>query len=78
MHGHDGRQRNNTRNVPMSWMSVDIGENRWLAVSYYCLRQGVSSGFRMRNWGLQGCNDGLSWQMLCKHERDFVAGGGGE
>ena len=62
----------------MSWMSVDIGENRWLAVSYYCLRQGVSSGFRMRNWELQGCNDGLSWQMLCKHERDFVAGGGGE
>jgi hypothetical protein len=60
-----------TENVKKSWVSVDLGEGRGLKVRHYCLRHGVddASG-RLRNWKLQGSNDGSRWCTLKTHAKD--------
>ena len=39
-------------------------------VDYYCLRHGGSGSCALRNWELQGSNDGGVWTTLRKHTRD--------
>jgi hypothetical protein len=60
-HVHDGNP-NLTKNVPNSWMSVDLGAARRLDVDHYCLRHGrADPGHTLRNWRLEGSNDNTAW-----------------
>jgi hypothetical protein len=63
--------RNFTKDEPMQWMSIDLGEERLLVPDHYCLRHGRgTSMFRLRNWRLEGSNDGTSWVSLKEHVND--------
>eukprot|EP01047_Picozoa_sp_COSAG01_P022080 COSAG01_NODE_1301_length_10829_cov_20.185182_4_plen_526_part_00 len=60
-----------TQNVPNSWMAVDLGAGRRLTVNHYALRHGLDSGNHcLRNWELQGSEDGASWTVLRRHDND--------
>jgi hypothetical protein len=69
---------NYTGNTPHSWMSVDLGPGRRLAVDHYCLRHGNGlDDFMLRNWRLEGSNDKTAWDVLKAHTDDralFAAG----
>jgi hypothetical protein len=70
-HVLDGRSQNITDNVPNSWMSVDLGAARRLAVDHYCLRHGLdNSNAVLRNWRLEGSNDSTAWVVLKTHTND--------
>eukprot|EP01043_Picozoa_sp_COSAG02_P068733 COSAG02_NODE_11519_length_1707_cov_3.074627_1_plen_306_part_00 len=62
-----------THNEPNSWMRVDLGATRSLAVSHYALRHDGrdNSDHALRNWELQGANaaDG-PWTTLRRHDND--------
>ena len=68
-HEPDGR-RNLTRDIPNSWMSVDLGEGRRLAPNHYCLRHSNNTSSVLRNWRLEGSNDGAAWTTLRAHNND--------
>jgi hypothetical protein len=54
-----------------SWMAVDLGVGRRLAVNHYALRHGFPGGaFALRNWELQGSEDGEAWTTLRRHGHD--------
>ena len=60
-----------TKNVAHSWMAVDLGEGRALKAEHYCLRSDDNSiDYRLRDWELQGSNDGQTWTMLRRHAND--------
>jgi hypothetical protein len=67
-HGHDGR--NATNDAPNSWMSVDLGATRRLAVDHYCLRHSGLASDMLRNWRLEGSNDNTAWVVLKTHTND--------
>ena len=61
-----------TESQPNSWMRVDLGEGRRLAVSHYALRNTGDGTHRTpRNWELQGA-DAVEgpWTTLRRHEGD--------
>jgi hypothetical protein len=65
-----------TKDLPESWMRVDLGSLRRLAVEHYALRTeswggGLVGNRDLRNWELQGaaCEDG-PWTMLRRHDND--------
>ena len=65
---HDD-QYNMTNNVAGSWMAVDL--KRPLAATHYCLRSTQHvNGHKLRNWRLEGSNDGSSWSTLREHAND--------
>jgi hypothetical protein len=75
-HRHDGKD-NYTKDEPKSWMSVDLGEGRSLAPDHYCLRHVYNDHgmfpqnfHAMRNWQLEGSNDGIHWDTLRSHAND--------
>jgi hypothetical protein len=69
-HVHDGNY-NYTHDAPNSWMSVDLGPARRLAVDHYCLRHGNrNSDYVLRNWRLEGSNDNTAWVVLKTHTDD--------
>jgi hypothetical protein len=74
MHSNPGRGAFNvTKNQPMQWMSVDLGEGRALVPNHYCLRYGNNAGHHQpcpRNWVLEGSNDGATWIILRRHHMD--------
>ena len=52
-------------------MSVDLGQGRKLKPEYYCLRHGYFDGDDvLRNWRLEGSNDGSAWSPLRVHNND--------
>ena len=59
-----------TKNVAHSWMAVDLGEGRALKANHYCLRSDKHAYYKLRNWELQGSNDGQSWTTLRRHAND--------
>ena len=67
-----------TNNVANSWMEVDLGCTRKLAVDHYCLRntphQGGAAACSLLNWQLQGSNspssEGAQWVTLKQHDGD--------
>jgi hypothetical protein len=66
-----GNQYNHTDNYPNSWMSVDLGVNRKVLVTGYCLRNDGNTGHALRNWSLQGkSGDGDEWVELKRHDND--------
>mgnify|MGYP001456268586 CR=1 FL=1 len=65
---NSGTYTDDTRN---SWFMVDLKEPHRLEVTHYCLRHGYSNGsFRLRNWRLEGSNDGNNWTTLRNHNND--------
>ena len=67
-HQSDGKY-NWTDGVADSSMSVDLGADRSVVPSHYCLR---NSNYycALRNWELQGSNDGAEWSTLKQHQND--------
>jgi hypothetical protein len=75
-HDHNNKKqyevikRGTTGNKTM-WFTVDLGEGRAVIPSHYCLRSGrsklESSRWKLRDWKLQGSNDGGTWQLLRSH-----------
>ena len=52
-------------------MSVDLGQGRKLKTDYYCLRHGYNcANDVLRNWRLEGSNDGSAWSPLRVHNND--------
>jgi hypothetical protein len=66
-HQSDGKH-NLTDNLADSSMSVDLGADRSVVPSHYCLRNGYYDA--LRNWELQGSNDGAEWSTLKQHQND--------
>ena len=70
--GYAKAKNSYTRDQPNSWMRVDLGGTRSLAVSHYALRhRGVYVSHVLRSWELQGANaaDG-PWTTLRRHDND--------
>lgn len=67
---------NFTKNIPESWMKVDIGQSRNMVVNHYCLRNGDNKykSFILRNWLFQGSHTGgdkvHEWVTLKRHSAD--------
>ena len=73
-HHHDGNH-NYTDKKNNSWMAVDLGEGRTLVPDHYCLRSGKHPGaHKLRNWELQGSEDGNQWHTLLRHDNDTSLG----
>eukprot|EP01043_Picozoa_sp_COSAG02_P009259 COSAG02_NODE_312_length_24941_cov_60.672611_7_plen_527_part_00 len=55
-----------------SWMRVDLGATRSLAVHHYALRHSAYSRGALRNWELQGANVSIygPWTTLRRHDND--------
>ena len=69
-HRHANSVQSYTTNVANSWMQVDLGQNRTLRPTYYCLRNEQSVSDVLRNWRLEGSNDGQTWTTLRNHTND--------
>ena len=53
------------------WMAVRL-VGLAVDVSFYCLRHGYTmDAYRLRNWDLQGSNDGSKWTTLRSHKGQF-------
>jgi hypothetical protein len=52
-----------------SWWSLDLGPGHLLECNYYTLRADGSPDF-LRNWSLQGSQDGVMWSDLRRHDGD--------
>ncbi len=52
-----------------SWWSLDLGSGHLLECNYYTLRADGSPDF-LRNWALQGSQDGVAWNDLRRHDGD--------
>eukprot|EP01095_Lingulamoeba_sp_RSL-Kostka_P013508 TRINITY_DN5622_c1_g1_i1.p1 TRINITY_DN5622_c1_g1~~TRINITY_DN5622_c1_g1_i1.p1 ORF type:complete len:451 (+),score=133.97 TRINITY_DN5622_c1_g1_i1:132-1484(+) len=60
-----------TGDVPASWFAIDLGESRTIIPTHYTLRHGANyKGDSLRNWDLQGSNDGINWVVLKRHTND--------
>jgi len=65
-----------TKDVPSSWFCIDFGPNRKIIPTYYTLAHGGNyNADILRNWYLQGSNDGETWSVLKKHSNDQSLGG---
>ena len=65
----------NTESTPNSWMSVDLGAERTVVPTHYCLRNDDGGGYAARNWVLEGkAADGGGWrscrQEIRRHDND--------
>jgi hypothetical protein len=71
----DGESSNYTKDLPGSWIQVDLPRGRSLVLTHYALRHGYCEEFYMptnflRNWQLQGSNDRKQWEVLRAHTDD--------
>ncbi len=58
-------------NCPCSWIEVDLGVDRRLLPTYYCLRGFEKMKFILRSWELQAKNaESESWTTLRRHHND--------
>jgi len=65
-----------TSDVPSSWIQISLGSTRTLLPNYYTLRHGGNSkADALRNWVLQGSNDGKNWTVLKRHVNDTLLNG---
>ena len=56
-----------------SWMSVDLGAERTVVPTHYCLRNSAHNGHASRNWTLEGraADAGAEdWQQIKRHDND--------
>ena len=61
-----------TQNTPNSWMSVDLGAERTVVPTHYCLRNDNNGAYHAaRNWALEGkAADEGDWQEIKRHDND--------
>eukprot|EP01083_Nonionella_stella_P041021 111251_1 len=57
-------------NTMHSWLCIDFGANKKVRASRYTLRHGGTRGLYLRDWNLEGSNDGTNWCALIQHEND--------
>ena len=69
-HRHASPVASYTNNVVNSWMQVDLGPDRSLRPTHYCLRHDATNGHAPMNWRLEGSNDGTNWTTLSNHTND--------
>ena len=71
-HRHASPVNSFTTNSANCWMQVDLGPDRSLRPTHYCLRNDLngSSGHAIRNWRLEGSSDGTNWTTLSNHTND--------
>jgi hypothetical protein len=69
-HTPPGRgEHNYTNNAPGSWVAVQLATA--VALKGYDLRHGLYDGRHvLRNWNLEGSNDGVEWVVLHRHVND--------
>jgi hypothetical protein len=64
-----GREYNGTNEAPGSWVAVQLAVA--VALKRYDLRHGNNwGGHVLRNWNLEGSNDGVEWVVLRQHVND--------
>lgn len=63
------RRESTAENGLASWWSLDLGPGHLLECNYYTLRADGSPDF-LRNWALQGSQDGVAWSDLRRHDGD--------
>merc|ERR1711998_197859 len=66
------RQSSTTQNLPWSWVELDLGWGRAMQVSHYCLCHGDKGA--LRNWELQGSDEGVHWTTLRRHVHETTLG----
>jgi len=60
-----------TKDVPASWLMIDLGARRRVLPNFYTLRHGGNyRADSMRTWDFQGSVDGKSWTVLRRHTND--------
>jgi len=60
-----------THDIPNSWMPVDLGADRTVVPTHYCLRHDGVGHLAARNWALEGkAADGGDWQEIRRHDND--------
>lgn len=64
---------NHTNDLPSSWVSVDLGPNRRLIPSKFCILHGDVHGLNaLRNWEMQGKNNETDpWVVLKKFKKNL-------
>jgi hypothetical protein len=64
-----GAERNYTNNEPGLWVAVQLAVA--VVLKGYDLRHGLYDGsWVLRNWNLEGSNDGVEWVVLHQHVND--------
>jgi len=61
-----------TDNIPYSWITIDFGNYR-IKPSHYTFAHRAGNpnlGFFLRSWELHASNDGETWVIVRKHQRD--------
>jgi hypothetical protein len=60
-----------TKDVPASWLMIDLGPHTRALPNYYTLRHGGNyRGDSIRTWDFQGSVDGKTWTVLRRHTND--------
>ena len=67
-HPQGGQRHNYTNDGANSWVGVQLPAG--LAVTKYTLRTDKHGHFALRNWNLEGSNDGETWVVLRQHSND--------
>ncbi|EGC35433.1 hypothetical protein DICPUDRAFT_16127, partial [Dictyostelium purpureum] len=61
-----------TKDVPASWVMIDVGPNRSVVPHYYTIRHGLSfKSDSLRTWDFQGSTNGEQWTVLKRHTNDL-------
>lgn len=61
-----------TKDVPSSWICLDLGVGRSLIITQYTLRHGglTPKQDNLRNWVLQASDDCQNWIVISRHSQD--------
>eukprot|EP01133_Synstelium_polycarpum_P015822 gene15822-18802_t len=60
-----------TKDVPASWVTIDLGSNRSVIPMYYTIRHGLPfKSDSLRTWDFQGSVQGEQWTVLKRHTND--------
>jgi hypothetical protein len=65
-----------TKDVPSSWLAIDLRQGRLLPTQYTLRHGGNSKSDALRTWLLQASNDGTSWDEISRHQNDTSLNGG--
>ena len=65
-----------TKDLPNSWVSVDLGTNYSMVVTQYALQHGQGwARNSLRNWRFEGSVDNKTWVLLREHVQDTTLSG---
>ena len=59
-----------SNNVANSWFAIDLGAGTLVRPNYYTLRHSHGNSNALRNWRLEGSEDGTTWHTLRVHVND--------